>query len=300
MALSESLMGNNIFVFILSNRHEFPNLCAPTVHFDPYTNEEMVEIIQASTKIDIDLEEMNIADEAELKVLWERFCKTFHSAFHETIGQDISLYRTIAQKIFPQYLQPIKDDILSASNHVQLARSAQALLVPERWILAEESATTNVADTDRLRLNELSISSRYLLIASFLASYNPGKSDRTFFSRGRGEKTRKRAAGKTAVNKVTKLPQRLLGPKGFTLERMVSIFGAIFISSTGASAPPRHSAILDQQLATLASLRLISKLGSGSADLLDDGKWIVNLSFDVILRIAQSVKFEITRFLLSD
>lgn len=292
--LFERASGTATVIFVLSDYGDLPQYPVPLISFEPYSVDELVQILQNTAPDRLDLEEMNVKNEDELKGLWDRFCRTFFSAFYEPIGQDLDLYQMIARKIFPQYLEPIKENILSAKNHVQLARAAQELLIPESWILKEESLVQSSSSTslEKLRLNELSISSRYLLVASFLASYNPGKSDRVFFSRGKGEKT-KRRGGKSAANKISKQPQRLLGPKGFTLERMLSIFQAILPMSY------QHSALLDQQIATLSSRRLILKQGSGG-DLLDDGKWIANLGFETVMKIAQSVNFELNRFLVSE
>lgn len=290
----EHMAGDQTAVFIISNYEDVPCLPVPVIRFQPYTPEEICQILQAAGPPAISLLDSNIDGEAELKDMWDRFCKTIYQSFHEIVGNDIELYRTIARKIFPQYIQPVKDNILSAKSHVQLTRSAQNLFLPEPWIIAEDSVSSVLASTSREKahIRELSASSRYLLVAAFLASYNPGKTDRTFFSRGKGEKTRRRG-GKNAANKVTKQPQRLLGPKGFTLERMVSIFHAIIPMSL------LHTAQLDQQLGALFSLKLLIRQGNAS-DLLDDGKWVINLGYDTINKIAQSVEFELNRFLVSE
>lgn len=292
--LLERLQGNNTFVFVISEYDDMHHLAVPTIHFPPYTPEEICHILQQSAPLTMDLTDTNIESDTELIDLWNRFCKTIHQSFHEAIGADLDLYRKIAIKIFPQYIQPIKDNNLSAKNHVQLTRYAQELFLPEPWIIAEESLATveTSAPKEKARVQELSSCSRYLLVAAFLASYNPGKTDRTFFSRGKGEKT-KRRGGKNAVNKVTKQPQRLLGPKGFTLERMVSIFQAIVPSTV------HRTSLLDQQIADLFSLKLLVRQGNAS-DLLDDGRWVVSLSYATIAQIAQSVGFELNRFLFSE
>lgn len=233
-----------------------------------------------------------IKDEGELKGLWDRFCKTFFSAFYDTVGHDLDLYRSIAVQIFPEYLQPIKDNILSVTNHLQLARSASKILLPEPWILAKDSLSQSVSSVDKVKVDELSICARYLLVAAFLASYNPGKTDRTFFSRGRGEKT-KRRTGKRGSKELSKQPQRLLGPKGFTLERMFSIFQAVVPTTYP------HTTLLDQQVATLLYLRLILKQGA-SGDILVDGKWVVNVNLEMMIKISRSINFELNRFLVTD
>ncbi len=60
---------------------------------------------------------------------------------------------------------------------------------------------------------------KHLLVAAFIASYNPPRLDQRFFTRG-GE-GRKKVNG--ALNG-SKMRQQLLGPKVFGVERMLAIF----------------------------------------------------------------------------
>lgn len=282
------------FVFIVSDYGEMHNLVMPTITFPRYTKEQICHILRGSAPIEMDLKDTNIADEEELSECWSRFIKTVYETFHEVIRDDIDLLCTVAHKIFPQYIQPVLDNDLSAKSHLQLKHRAQKALVPEPWILAEESLSImdRSGDEQKLRLQELSSCSRYLLIAAYLASYNHRKTDRMIHSRGRGIKT-KRRGGKSAANRITKQSQRLLGPRGFVLERMVAIFESI------APFIVQHNALLDQQMAVLCSLKLLIRQGA-AADLLDDGKWLVNVSYAMITKVAQSVGFEIYKYLISD
>ncbi|KAF8066619.1 origin recognition complex subunit 5 C-terminus-domain-containing protein [Lyophyllum atratum] len=69
--------------------------------------------------------------------------------------------------------------------------------------------------------------SRFILVAAFLASTNPAKSDVRMFGRGLDEKKRKRRARKTTRSGPTKVPQRLVGPLAFPLDRLLAILGAL-------------------------------------------------------------------------
>ncbi|KAG6815933.1 hypothetical protein H0H87_010093 [Tephrocybe sp. NHM501043] len=69
--------------------------------------------------------------------------------------------------------------------------------------------------------------SQFILVAAFLASTNPAKSDIRMFGRGLDEKKRKRRARKTTTGGPTKVPQRLLGPVAFPLDRLLAILGAL-------------------------------------------------------------------------
>ncbi|EFI28402.1 hypothetical protein CC1G_13936 [Coprinopsis cinerea okayama7 len=72
--------------------------------------------------------------------------------------------------------------------------------------------------------------SKFILVASFLASTNPPKSDLRMFGRGTDEKKRRRrptqATGKSKSG-VSKVSQRLVGPSPFPMDRLVAILGAL-------------------------------------------------------------------------
>ena len=75
--------------------------------------------------------------------------------------------------------------------------------------------------------------SKYILVAAFLASTNPAKSDLRMFGRGLDERKKKRRRAVTATPKkgtatgAAKVPQRLLGPSPFPLDRLLAILGAL-------------------------------------------------------------------------
>ncbi|KAF9007118.1 origin recognition complex subunit 5 C-terminus-domain-containing protein [Cyathus striatus] len=83
--------------------------------------------------------------------------------------------------------------------------------------------------------------SKFILIAAYVASTNPAKSDLRMFGRGLDEKKRKRKARKATVGAAagaSKLPQRLLGPMPFPLDRMIAILGAILEENDVESRVP--------------------------------------------------------------
>jgi origin recognition complex subunit 5 len=74
--------------------------------------------------------------------------------------------------------------------------------------------------------------SKFILIASFLASTNPPECDLRIFGRGLDEKKKRnrRVSGKPTktTRGLTKVAQRLLGTTLFMLDRMLAILGALF------------------------------------------------------------------------
>jgi origin recognition complex subunit 5 len=82
---------------------------------------------------------------------------------------------------------------------------------------------------------------RLLLIASYLASYNPPRLDTVLFMKTSLQKRRKKGGGtalarttKASASKSRKISRKLLGPQAFVLERMLAIFHSIREESNGA------------------------------------------------------------------
>ena len=79
---------------------------------------------------------------------------------------------------------------------------------------------------------------RFVLVAAFLASTNPARSDVRMFGRGPDERAKRRRRGGSAAGTprrpkpgttgtAVKVPQRLLGPTAFPLDRMLAILGVL-------------------------------------------------------------------------
>ncbi|KAF8924920.1 Origin recognition complex subunit 5 [Dissophora ornata] len=137
---------------------------------------------------------------------------------------------------------------------------------------------------------------KFILIASFLASYNPPRLDMRYFAKvsNQGGKMTKRAkisaAKKHGHDKLgSKLRQQLLGPKTFPIERMLAIFYSILDEEV------EENVNVHTQVASLVSLRLLQRVTP--MDKLDSIKCKCNVSYDMIKALAKSTKFDIDKYL---
>ncbi|EIM83784.1 uncharacterized protein STEHIDRAFT_148595 [Stereum hirsutum FP-91666 SS1] len=106
---------------------------------------------------------------------------------------------------------------------------------------AKEKAAGEAAEEEGVcRLPRMS---KFVLVAAFVASTNPAKTDLRMFGRGRDERrkgrkkgggTRKSVGGKAGNAKV---PQRLLGPMVFPLDRLLAILGILLEEHDADSRP---------------------------------------------------------------
>ncbi|GLB40919.1 putative origin recognition complex (ORC) subunit 5 C-terminus [Lyophyllum shimeji] len=144
--------------------------------------------------------------------------------------------------------------------------------------------------------------SKFILVAAFLASTNPAKSDLRMFGRGLDEKKRKRRSRKTMKSGQAKVPQRLLGPLAFPLDRLLAILGALLEENDAETRLPApeytipgeytdvetsrvgiYSAIME-----LAAMRLLHRTSPG--DRIDGPpSFKCGISYDVALALARQL-----------
>ncbi|EJD07730.1 uncharacterized protein FOMMEDRAFT_144006 [Fomitiporia mediterranea MF3/22] len=96
---------------------------------------------------------------------------------------------------------------------------------------AQLPSGTNSAAEASAAIPSLAVNSMFIVVAAFLASYNPPKTDYRMFGRGVDEKSRRRRKGggtrKTKPGTVARLPQRLIGPTAFSYDRLIAILGSL-------------------------------------------------------------------------
>ena len=97
---------------------------------------------------------------------------------------------------------------------------------------------------------DLPFFSKHLLIASYLASFNPPKTDKRYFLKNAGKVKKKRSFRGPEVK------QRLIGPLQFSMDRLIAIFESI-------TETEDRSISIFSQLRTLVRLKLIT-IGSST------------------------------------
>ncbi|KAI1315726.1 Origin recognition complex subunit 5 [Mortierella claussenii] len=170
--------------------------------------------------------------------------------------------------------------------------------------LGSTRSISSAAGSERALMNAVDVQNtfdlpyftKFILIASFLASYNPPRLDMRYFAKvsNQGGKMTKRAKvsaakrhGHDALG--SKLRQQLLGPKTFPIERMLAIFYSILDEEV------EENVNVHTQVASLVSLRLLQRITP--MDKLDSIKCKCNVSYDMIKALARSTKFDIDKYL---
>ncbi len=132
---------------------------------------------------------------------------------------------------------------------------------------------------------------KYVLLASFLAAYNPARLDsQTFGAEAGPRRKRRRARGSSG-----KLSQLMLGPRAFSLSRMMAIFDNIY-----DELDSRGHAVVHTLTSSLVHLRLLSQVDSKSAksDVFQRGMRLrCNVGFDDIQALSKSLQFQVENYL---
>jgi len=160
------------------------------------------------------------------------------------------------------------------------------------------SATPSTKRRLRTIAHDLPYYTTHLLIAAYLASYNPSRTDVTYFMKHTDKRKNKRRAPSISAgvtkSKHRKISRHLLTPSPFGLDRLLAIFRALLVDTVPQFAD------LYTQIATLTSMRLLVRVGGvGNADVLDPGsKWRVNFSWEYARSLGRMVNVEVGEYLV--
>ncbi|XP_047035208.1 origin recognition complex subunit 5 [Helicoverpa zea] len=289
--------------------------------FPNYNKEELFKIIFLHQKsfirhllvtYEVDDE---IKEELEKPELFANFLNAFLSVFYRPCRDLIELQH-MACVNFIKYCEPIIRNEINASDLSKLWRHISPILKTSLELLYLRISNSNPTKPSPGKENsdsgsisnhnfentlkeeltstktfaqsfELPYYAKFLLIASYLASYNPPKEDKRLFMKHHG-KQRKRLQQVRAKAKITEKLNTQLGPKVFTLDRLLAIFYAILEEKIGLTSN------LLAQIATLVELKLIA--GSKEIDL-DTAKYKCIVGYDFISAVAQTVGFNVRKYL---
>ncbi|CAH2285379.1 origin recognition complex subunit 5 [Pelobates cultripes] len=215
-----------------------------------------------------------------------------------TVCRDIKELRHLAELNFIKYCEPVtKGEAKETDSHKlfrniepHLKRAMQTVYLREISSSQWEKMQQEDREAGQLRgLSahahvELPYYSKFLLIAAYLASFNPARTDKRFFLKHHG-KIKKTDFSK----KHEKTSNHLLGPKPFPLDRLLAILYSIVDSRVAPTAN------IFSQISSLVTLQLLTLVGHD--DQLDAPKYKCTVSLDFMRAVARTVNFDIIRYL---
>ncbi|KAI9823338.1 MAG: hypothetical protein M1832_002562 [Thelocarpon impressellum] len=227
------------------------------------------------------------SDDAE-ESLWvySRFASVVYDTLARGAARDLGGFRAACDALWRPFVAPIADGSYGTRDFSKLLVAQRALFQDESVLVGGIVRERGSAGTKNE--HDLPYYSKFLLCAAYLASYNPARQDALWFMKAAAERKRRRKqSGAGRGGKHRKIQRRLLGPQAFPLERLLAIFHAIL------PVPAPTTADIPTQIATLCSLRLLTR-SSTTADVLEGlTKWRVNVGWEYIRSLARGVGFEI-------
>lgn len=309
---------NVCFIFTISTLEPRALITSsiPHVRFTRYTKDEVIRILsneelcrlseeilkKAAKKEDNSEEERD----ALSRQFWSSYCQVLVDALSPYASSDVRLYKQIARRIWPVYVDPVVTGSADMRETAKLYIQSQHIFSSE-FAVADSLVQPGVEEAlKRKRNNEqdltasydLPLHSKYILVAAYLASYNPERYDIRFFSKAKDGRKGRRDTGR---RKRLTLNPRMLEAPPFELERMLAILHAISPEEqfgTAAGVQSMSNIDLPGQIATLTTLKLLVRT---SADPLDSRtKWKVNAGWGLIERLAKDIELPIHNYLLDE
>jgi len=217
--------------------------------------------------------------------------------------RDLRELQYLAHKNYSAYCEPIEEGKLDKDNHPRLWKSIEPrlkLALQNIYFRASsmsvEGLQTDEGDASwssqaKIKKSslvvELPFYTKFLLIAGYLASFNPQSSDKRFFVKNAG-RMRKKVRNATVI-KSNKTNCHLEGPHAFSLNRLMAIFYAVVDSRV----PPTMN--LFSQVTNLVSLQLLTRISR--EDEIDSPKYKCLASIDSVSAISKTVNFELLKYL---
>jgi origin recognition complex subunit 5 len=290
----------------------------PTLHFPPYNRAQLLAILGHNPpKIFLSppseeqfpdyTPDLAAEDDAWL---WGRFIAAVYDSLSKHTGRDLISFRSCAMKLWRQFVEPVVSGQFGTRDFSRLIINRRHLFQVEDSVLdriiktAELEASKNPLEPmtpskrrlAKMTMHTLPLYTTHLLIAAYLASYNPSRTDVTYFMKHTDKrKGKRRAPTNTIANstKARKISRHLLTPSPFPLDRLLAIFRALLDGSVPQVAD------LYTQIATLTSLRLLVRAGAGSSDVLEaGGRWRVNFGWEYARALGRSVNLEVGEYLV--
>ncbi|KAF2711086.1 hypothetical protein K504DRAFT_404259 [Pleomassaria siparia CBS 279.74] len=308
-----------ILITTLPLTHSLHKPGVPHLHFPPYPRTSLLEILNTfppkiflsppdADKFPDYTPDLSAEDDAWL---WNRFLGAVWESLSKHTGRDLVSFRNTSMRIWREFVRPVVDGTFGTRDFSRLMVNRRHLFQLEDSVLdriisrdAEASktngeilpATPKIVKKAPGLQHDLPYYTTYLLIAAYLASYNPSRTDITYFMKHTDKRKNRRRTGptKASATKARKISRHLLTPSPFPLDRLLAVFRSLIDGDV-----PQVADLLTQ-ISTLCSMRLLVKSGGmGSSDVLGEGgRWRVGFGWEFVRGLGRSVGIEVGEYLV--
>lgn len=224
----------NIFVIIISRAecvHEIITSSIPQIHFQPYSEQQIIDIFQANQFCHFG--EPTLDKSATGKQFWDSFTQIMVTLFYEYTGPHISLLIDLCCTKWPQFIDTIVNGDYSPNEFLTVYRENKDIFMGDDVMvntIVKDYETLEVEPyVSSLDLSTLTNVSKFILIASYLASYIEPKKDIHYFAPIKYSKFTgvKRFQKKDELTKKD-MDNKLFQANFFDLERLYAILLVIY------------------------------------------------------------------------
>lgn len=312
---------SNVTVVFIS-RMELPNSLVtssvPQIYFRPYTQSQAVEILQKNRFCFFQNDEIN--NSAAGHLFWKAYCQVIVDLYYDFTGSNITMLVDLARQKWPIFTESIENGHEPEIDFMKVFRD-------KRGIFQDDSITNcTVIDYHNNRIEEsgtllslgdMTYTAKFLIIASYLASFIDPKYDVYYFTKSKQVKAKPQKSRSTEITKKD-LDSKLLQPNFFDLERLYAILLVIYRNESQSFNSQDDEDLTEEQLLSkqheIAKFSIASNidLQSQLATLLAQGlvyrqvtrdilqprtRWRSNVSFEVVESIAKDVQFPLHNYL---
>ncbi|ODV69914.1 hypothetical protein HYPBUDRAFT_146299 [Hyphopichia burtonii NRRL Y-1933] len=319
---------NNIsIVFIVSHDDpkEVVTFSIPHIFFDAYSEEQVVEILQSNQFCFFGDERFDDKVEHDF---WIKYTKLIVDIFFSYTGSDMNFLIDICDKLWNSFINPVILGKYKPNEFIKIYQEDKGLFDNDNIInnssIQEFSSAKEEEENNSIIVKDLPYHSKFILIASYLASFVEPKNDLHFFSKMNSLKVKTRKNSKKNLLSKSDIDNRLLSPNYFDLERLRAILSVIYRNeadplsrsnlnfyhlyqdlSEREQARKDHefstfslntTIDLNSQIATLASLGLITR--TYALDILSSKiRWKCNISWSTVEAISKDINFPLLNYL---
>ncbi|GBM97837.1 Origin recognition complex subunit 5 [Araneus ventricosus] len=260
-----------------------------SLHFQDYSKDQIAEILTLD------------CPSGHTEVFYKSYVNVIMKTFF-ILTTNISELRHLAEINFEKYCEPLEEDADIELSSFRLWKNIEPTLkeamgsVYLREISSSkwkahcstkdqngENKCSIITSNKFSATRELPFYSKFLLLAAYFASYNPPKGDFKHFVKNQGKQAKKRISKRAEKNR------HLLGPKPFTLDRMLSIFFSI----VGEKVLP--SSLIFSQISSLVNMRLMSRVSTDEH--LDCPKYKCLAELDLVSKIGKTINIDVMGYL---
>ncbi|CAK9437318.1 uncharacterized protein LODBEIA_P16960 [Lodderomyces beijingensis] len=325
----------------------------PNVYFPEYDEDQVVRILQRARLCSFEFEVGGGSYEVDF---YNRYVRVVVDTFFDYVGSDVTMHSDLILKFWDRFIKPVQDGRYCIHEFVKLYKEQVEIFTTRDDLISNSNVREYGAeeeeeeeefggevedgdgdgDEDKIfgqeevensrygSVQDLPLHSKFILLASYLASHGNPRNDLHKYSKIKVMKYKKRASKKTRSNDID---SRLLNANYVDLERILAILSVIYQHSAPSLNQSDKQDLLylddavlelelqkeqekskftltrnidlNYQIATLFSLGFLNK--TQTSDILAARvRWRCNLDWSTAEAIAKSVNFPIADFLADE